>query len=94
MSKESKKGITVRFENHEMEQLEKLASRYKVTSAVVIRWALAALVEYVNRNNGKIALPLDFSQMPVSPPISYSEAIARKFPPERTLRLAEDSPEV
>jgi hypothetical protein len=60
-SKRDKKGITVRFEDHEMQKLEELAVRYHVSSATVLRWALQALVEYVGINGGRIFLPLDFS---------------------------------
>ena len=77
-----------------MEQLENLASRYRVTSAVVIRWALAALVQYVDRNGGKIALPLDFTQLSIQPPLSYTEALARDPASERSLRVAEDTPDI
>jgi len=64
--KKDKKGITVRFEDHEMARLEQLGARYHVSSATVLRWALQALVEYVEINNGRIVLPLDFSNL--SPP--------------------------
>lgn len=57
----TKKGITVRFEDDEMDALEELAKRYRVTSATIIRWSLAALNDYVARSNGQITLPLDFS---------------------------------
>ncbi|MDC0088134.1 hypothetical protein OAI07_01185 [Akkermansiaceae bacterium] len=59
----NKKGITVRFSEDEMEQLDALAVSYGVSSATVIRWALKALVEYVEMNNGKITLPLDFTEI-------------------------------
>jgi hypothetical protein len=58
----TKKGITVRFEDSEMEQLEALAARYHVSSATIIRWALQALTDYVTANGGRITLPLDFSE--------------------------------
>ena len=57
----NKKGITVRFEDHEMKQIEALAERYSVNSTTIIRWALKALGDYVAARNGKIQLPLDFS---------------------------------
>jgi hypothetical protein len=37
-----KKGITVRFEMSEMEELDALSDRYRVSSATIIRWALRA----------------------------------------------------
>ena len=60
-SKKDKKGITVRFEDHEMAKLEQLAARYHVSSATILRWSLQALAEYVEINGGKIILPLDFT---------------------------------
>jgi hypothetical protein len=70
-----KKGITVRFEDHEMQQLDDLAERYQVTSATIIRWSLRALAEYVRMNDGRIVLPLDFSRLPNGgrPPLGESE---------------------
>jgi hypothetical protein len=62
MAAVGKKGITVRFEDKEMEKLDELAERYRVTSATVLRWALRALSDYVDLNNGRIMLPLDFGQ--------------------------------
>jgi hypothetical protein len=47
-----------------MQQLNGLAERYRVTSATVIRWSLRGLVEYVRMNDGRIALPVDFCQLP------------------------------
>lgn len=58
-----KKGITVRFEDEEMERVNELARRYNVNSTTVIRWACNALYEYVEANGGKITLPLDFSMI-------------------------------
>ena len=57
----NRKGITVRFEDEEMEKLEELAKRYHVSSATIIRWSLKALADYVEINNGRIVLPLDFT---------------------------------
>jgi hypothetical protein len=57
----NKKGITVRFEDHEMAKLEELAARFHVSSATILRWALQALAEYVELNGGKIILPVDFT---------------------------------
>lgn len=61
MSASNRKGITVRFEDSEMELLEELAKRYHVSSATIIRWSLKALSEYVEINGGRLTLPLDFS---------------------------------
>ena len=53
-----KKGITIRFEDEEMAQLEEVAARYHVSAVTIIRWALKALHEYVEANDGKITLPM------------------------------------
>jgi hypothetical protein len=81
MSTRERKGITVRFEDHEMEMLDELAQRYHVTSATIIRWALKALADYVEVNGGRIVLPLDFTTF-------YERAV--QFPVE-SLKVAEDS---
>jgi DNA-binding GntR family transcriptional regulator len=39
-----KQGITVRFDEGEMQELGSLAERYRVSSATILRWALRALV--------------------------------------------------
>jgi len=69
--KKDKKGITVRFEDDEMAKLEQLGARYQVSSATILRWALQALVEYVEINGGRIILPLDFSNLS---PLGRTEA--------------------
>lgn len=55
-----KQGITVRFDEGEMQELAGLAERYRVSSATIIRWALRALGSHVERNEGRLVLPLDF----------------------------------
>lgn len=83
MSASNRKGITVRFEDHEMAKLEELAERYHVTSATIIRWALKALADYVEVNGGRIVLPLDFTKF-------YETAV--QFAVEKTeLKVAEDA---
>ena len=80
-SKKDKKGITVRFEDHEMAKLDELAARYHVSSATILRWALQALAEYVEINDGRIILPLDFTNFrpPVARyPTADEEAKAKK----------------
>lgn len=62
---EGKKGITVRFEESEMQVLDGLADRYRVSSATVIRWALRALANHVERNNGRLVLPLELDDQAV-----------------------------
>lgn len=67
-----KKGITVRFTDEEMRQLEELAERYQVSLATILRWALRALAEYVEQCDGRITLPLDFTRL--APPVLEGSA--------------------
>jgi hypothetical protein len=57
-----KKGITVRFEVSEMQELDALSDRYRVSSATIIRWALRALANHVERNEGRLVLPLELGE--------------------------------
>jgi hypothetical protein len=63
-----KQGITVRFDEGEMQELGSLAERYQVSSATIIRWALRALGNHVERNEGRLVLPLDFGDAAVEKP--------------------------
>jgi predicted transcriptional regulator len=60
-----KQGITVRFDEDEMQELGSLADRYRVSSATILRWALRALGNHVERNEGRLVLPLDFGEAAV-----------------------------
>jgi hypothetical protein len=60
-----KQGITVRFDEGEMQELGSLAERYRVSSATILRWALRALGNHVERNEGRLVLPLDFGDAAV-----------------------------
>lgn len=59
---EGKRGVTVRFEDDEMAELERLAKRYRVSFATIIRWALHALAEHVGRNEGRLILPVELER--------------------------------
>ena len=63
-----KQGITVRFDEGEMQELGSLAERYRVSSATILRWALRALGNHVERNEGRLVLPLDFGDTAVEKP--------------------------
>jgi hypothetical protein len=63
-----KQGITVRFDEGEMQELGGLAERYRVSSATILRWALRALGNHVERNEGRLVLPLDFGDAAVEKP--------------------------
>lgn len=57
-----KKGITVRLEEDELKALDTLAQRYRVSSATIMRWALRALADHVERNDGRLVLPLELGR--------------------------------
>ena len=63
-----KQGITVRFDEGEMQELAGLAERYRVSSATILRWALRALGNHVERNEGRLVLPLDFGETGTAKP--------------------------
>jgi hypothetical protein len=42
-----------------MQELDALADRYRVSSATIIRWSLRALANHVQRNEGRLVLPLE-----------------------------------
>ena len=63
-----KQGITVRFDEGEMQELGSLAERYRVSSATILRWALRTLGNHVERNEGRLVLPLDFGDTAVEKP--------------------------
>ncbi len=48
-----------------MQELGGLAERYRVSSATILRWALRALGNHVERNEGRLVLPLDFGDAAV-----------------------------
>lgn len=85
-----KKGITVRFEDEEMDRISELAKRYNVNVTTVIRWAINALYDYVQANGGKITLPLDFSKIYEVLEARGGEMVAArkpvKYPTGRELR--------
>ncbi len=75
-----KKGITVRFEMSEMEELDALSDRYRVSSATIIRWALRALANHVERNDGRLVLPLELGD--------EAAVKAKKAPPAKVAEPA------
>jgi predicted transcriptional regulator len=52
---------TIRMPRDQAEKLHNLAERFGVTDAVVIRWAVEALLDYAAAHGGTIHLPLDLS---------------------------------
>lgn len=86
-----KQGITVRFDEGEMQELAGLAERYRVSSATIIRWALRALGSHVERNEGRLVLPLDFGdtaeEKPAKKPGKRSAAAGRaEAPPAKAAK--------
>lgn len=55
-----------------MDRLDRLAARYRVSSATVLRWSLQALSEYVDAQGGRITLPLDFSSAETAGSATYA----------------------
>lgn len=76
-----KRGITVRFEEAEMELLDRLAGRYRVSSATVIRWALGALGDHVEQNGGRIVLPFQLAPDALAKPAKRQASKAAKRGP-------------
>lgn len=54
---------TLRFDDDQSAKLKALASKYKVTDAQIIRWALDALHDYVEAHGGRCMLPIDFDAL-------------------------------
>ena len=86
-----KQGITVRFDEGEMQELGGLAERYRVSSATILRWALRALGNHVERNEGRLVLPLELGDTVVEKaakkPVKRSTAAARpKAPPVKAAK--------
>jgi predicted transcriptional regulator len=88
-----KKGITVRFDESELRELDTLADRYRVSSATIIRWALRALANHVERNEGRLVLPFELGEeaaskvesplLPVNPKLDLAGSRARRAPKKR-----------
>jgi hypothetical protein len=88
-----KQGITVRFDEGEMQELGGLAERYRVSSATILRWALRALGNHVERNEGRLVLPLDFGDAAVEKPAKKTgkrstAAVQAAAPPVKAAKKA------
>ena len=51
-----------RFKEGQREKLEKIAADNGVEVSQLIRWAVDALIAHVERNGGRLLLPVDFSE--------------------------------
>lgn len=71
-----------------MKAIDDLAKRFRVSSATIIRWAIQALNEYVQQNQGRITLPLDFSEYfaPITRKIELKVAEGGELAEERPLQ--------
>jgi predicted transcriptional regulator len=88
-----KKGITVRFDESELRELDTLADLYRASSATIIRWALRALAHHVERNEGRLVLPFELGEeatakvesplLPVNPKSDLAGSRARQAPKKR-----------
>jgi len=56
-----KKALTVRFSPDEIERLNTLSEKYGVTQSTAARWAVEALIQYVDAHGGELHLPIDLS---------------------------------
>jgi len=80
----AKSNIGVRFNAEQLADLKQIADANGVEVAQLIRWAVDALIRHVDRNHGRLILPLDFSE-------TYE--IIRREHPDQQLRAAEPKDE-
>ncbi len=55
--------FSVRIPKADRDWLVDIAAAYGVDAVVVIRWAIDALRRYVEANNGRVHLPIDFREV-------------------------------
>jgi len=53
----------VRLDDDQAEAVTKLAARFRVKEIDVIRWAIDALIAYVEKHDGHLHLPVDFNAL-------------------------------
>ena len=74
-----KTALSLRLDPPQLERLQELATRYKVTDANIIRWALDALSDYVAQHRGHCMLPIDFTTLwhlvEKHQPLNYRDAL-------------------
>lgn len=58
-----KAAISLRLDEAQASQVATLAAQWDVNEATVIRWALKALYDYVVANDGKLPIPIDFTEL-------------------------------
>ena len=55
------KPISVRLSAEQQERLAELSSRLGSNQAMLIRWGVEALLDYVDANDGSLTLPLSYA---------------------------------
>jgi len=55
--------IPVRLSPEQMAAIHRLAKEHDTTDAQIIRWAIKALLEYIDLHNGKLVMPFDFNEL-------------------------------
>ena len=53
--------IPVRLSIEQMEAVQRLARQHETTDAQILRWAITALLQYVEHHHGALIMPFDFS---------------------------------
>jgi hypothetical protein len=69
-----------------MQLLDRLSDRYRVSSATLIRWALGALGDHVEKNNGRISLPFQLNSEALAPPAKRKAKKAGKVAKRRDVK--------
>jgi hypothetical protein len=57
------KNISLRLSDAQEQQVREMAEKYSVSQTKIIEWALAALADYSQLHQGRIALPIDFREL-------------------------------
>lgn len=76
-----KKTLSIRLEESDRLEIDRLATAYDLAAADLIRMAIKAMLREAGRNGGKITLPVelsDFSTHPQPKAIEESENNPRK----------------
>lgn len=59
----AKQISTFRLSAEHAEIIGRLADRFGVTQATVIRWAVDALIRYAEKHGDRLVLPIDFTEV-------------------------------
>jgi hypothetical protein len=61
---EIKRAITIRPTQKQQERVSELTEKYRVPASQIIDWALEAFIEFIDIHQGKLTLPIDFTELP------------------------------